>query len=93
MVDPETWTWTTADTWPLPEAKSVSYYSSEGPSGSVSSVNDSVLSPESPSQEEGEDAYQVDYTTTTGGESRWANGYGAPMDYPDMTENDRKGLT
>jgi putative CocE/NonD family hydrolase len=93
MVDPETWTWNTADTWPLPEAKSVSYYFSEGPSGSVSSVNDGVLSPESPSQEEGEDAYQVDYTTTTGAQSRWANGYGAPMDYPDMTENDRKGLT
>ena len=35
----------------------------------------------------------MDYTTTTGAQSRWANGYGAPMDYPDMTENDRKGLT
>jgi uncharacterized protein len=36
--------------------------------------------------------YRVDPTTTTGSASRWANGYGVPLEYPDLRENDVKGL-
>ena len=35
----------------------------------------------------------MDYSTTTGSETRWTNGYGGGFNYPDMTSNDEKGLT
>ena len=41
----------------------------------------------------GYDEYVVDCTTTTGKATRWTNGYGGPIKYPDMRENDSKALT
>jgi putative CocE/NonD family hydrolase len=85
--------WRTANEWPLPDQKLTKYYFAEGPSGSVNSANDGVLSLDSPPNESGKDEYLVDYSTTTGIATRWDNAVGGGFDYPDMTENDRKGLT
>ncbi|MFO7979918.1 MAG: CocE/NonD family hydrolase [Candidatus Aminicenantes bacterium] len=85
--------WKTAQKWPLPQSDSVSYYFSEGPSGSVESVNDGILNREAPESESASDPYPVDYSTTTGTATRWDNAVGGEFDYPDMTPNDEKGLT
>ncbi|MBN1680445.1 MAG: CocE/NonD family hydrolase [Anaerolineae bacterium] len=89
--------WYAADEWPLPEETPTPMYLHAGPSGSVESVNDGLLSLERPSTP-GEDAssmdvYSVDYTTTTGTTTRWVDGYGGGFGYPDMRSNDEKGLT
>ncbi len=74
--------------WPIAEAKSVRYYFCGGPSGSVTSTNDGLLSRSA--GEPGADTYVADYTTSSGSATRWMPG---PPDYPDMTGNDRKALT
>ena len=76
---PDVFTWHTAKTWPLPESKQVRYYFGAGPSGSVQSVNDGILSTEEPTTDKGHDSYVVDYSTTSEEE--------------DMSVNDAKGLT
>jgi hypothetical protein len=77
-----------ASQWPLPEARPTKYHFCAGPSNSVASVNDGSLS-RSPG-DSGFDSYTVDYTTTSGSETRWTPGEPA---YQDMTPNDRKALT
>jgi len=77
-----------ASAWPLPQAKPVSYYFRGGPSGSVQSVNDGLLS--RTAGKSGADSYTVDYTATSGAKTRWTGG---PTAYADMTPNDRKALT
>jgi len=74
--------------WPPSDCHAVVYYFGDGPSGSVNSVNDGLLS--TTASAPGIDRYKVDYTTTSGPKSRWTGG--APS-YPDMTANDRKALT
>lgn len=74
--------------WPPAQTHSATCYLSEGPSGSISSVNDGRLGTEASTS--GADRYKVDYTATSGARSRWTGG--APA-YPDMTANDLKALT
>jgi len=93
MGAPEGKEWRTAWQWPLPNEKPTPYYFRSGPSGSVNSVNDGLLSTKSPSSAIGQDDYTVDYATTSGTATRWTNGYGGDFDYPNMTINDEKGLT
>ncbi len=93
MKAPKNNEWRTAYHWPLPEEKPTKYYFLEGPSESVQSVNDGILSKESPSGTAGKDDYSVDYTTTTGQATRWDNAVGGGFKYPDMRENDEKALT
>jgi hypothetical protein len=85
--------WETAQSWPLPDTADVSYFFSPGPSGSIDSVNDGILNLEAPDAESAADEYAVDTSTTTGTATRWDNAVGGEFDYPDMTKNDRKGLT
>ncbi|MBN1562271.1 MAG: CocE/NonD family hydrolase [Anaerolineae bacterium] len=85
--------WRFADQWPLPAEQPTPYYLAAGPAESVDSVNDGLLSLAAPTDESGQDAYTVDYTTTTGRTTRWTDGYGGGFGYPDMTANDEKGLT
>jgi putative CocE/NonD family hydrolase len=85
--------WRTANEWPLPEQKLAKYFFTEGPSGSVNSINDGVLSLDPPQNESNKDEYLVDYSTTTGTETRWDNAVGGGFNYPDMAANDEKGLT
>lgn len=95
MNDPGNWAWTSADRWPVPEAAEVTWYLGGGPSGSIESVNDGVLSAIAPTGEGGMDSYDVDLTTTTGTTTRWDNAVGgAPlMIYPDLAPNGAKALT
>jgi putative CocE/NonD family hydrolase len=93
MGAPEDEAWRTASRWPLPEAKSTSFYFHAGPSGSIHSTNDGLLNTEPPASQSGQVEYTVDYTTTTGQSTRWYNGIGVDFHYPDMSANDEKALT
>lgn len=92
MNEPGTWTWHTADTWPLPGARPVIHYFADGLSGSISSMNDGVLTVDIPQSDKGEDTYTVDYTTTVG-KFTGPRGPNRGREDPDMTSNDAKGLT
>lgn len=85
--------WRTADRWPLPEANSLRYFFNSGPSGSVSSVNDGRLTVDPPGDVKGEDSRTADYSATSGRKTRWDCTVSGDYDYPDMTDNDKKGLT
>ncbi|NLX11554.1 MAG: CocE/NonD family hydrolase [Chloroflexi bacterium] len=91
MGAPDSTAWRTAEQWPLPGEQPTAYYLHAGPSGSVNSANDGSLSTDPPG--DGQDAYTVDYSTTTGKTTRWTDGYGQGFGYPEMTPNDEKGLT
>lgn len=92
--DPEHWEWRSATGWPLPQADNVDFYFGEGRAGSVSSTNDGSLSSQRPPQDDAADTYTVDYTATTGNRTRlFDTTGGGPLFYPDLTANDRKGLT
>jgi putative CocE/NonD family hydrolase len=71
--------WFSADDWPLSEAEKTSFFFNTGPSGSVHSVNDGVLSTQEPTTDKGHDTYTVDYSATS--------------EEDDMSINDAKGLT
>jgi uncharacterized protein len=43
--------------------------------------------------EDGEDRYDVDFTATTGGNTRWSTQLGTPANYPDRAAEDAKLLT
>ncbi len=76
---PNVFIWRTAKTWPLPESQQVHYYFKAGPSGSIQSVNDGILSAEKPVSDKEYDTYLVDYS--------------ASSEEEDMSANDVKGLT
>jgi len=63
----------------LPESQNISFFLSEGKSGSVQSVNDGILTTGEPAHAEGYDMYLTDYDATSEGD--------------DMSANDAKGLT
>lgn len=85
--------WRSTWQWPLPDEVRKDFYLCEGRSGSVKSVNDGILASQAQESGSEKDDYTVDYTTTSGKNSRWANGYGAGFSYPDLRSNDEKGLT
>lgn len=93
MGAPQENAWKTAEDWPLPETKRTSFYFHEGPSGSIGSINDGLLKKSRPSGRSAADTYQVDYSTTTGTTTRWADGRGEGFGYGNMAENDAKALT
>ena len=95
MVDPGEWQWQSAEAWPPQGTSQTSWHFASGPTGSVASANDGLLTTEGPAAESMADSYSVDLTATTGTTTRWDNAVGgAPvMAYPDLTSNDAKGLT
>jgi len=84
--------WRTTAQWPLTNQRSTRFYFAEGRTGSVSSVNDGFLRPESRGNENAGDAYTVNYSTTSGKYSRWF-AVNWPRNYPNMQSNDEKSLT
>jgi len=86
------WTWREAESWP-PESEKTPYYFSGGESGTIDSVNDGILTMEQPQKAESSDTYTADYGANSGEHTRWHNGAGVELDYPDMSGNDRRGLT
>ncbi|MDJ0751871.1 MAG: CocE/NonD family hydrolase [Ardenticatenaceae bacterium] len=84
--------WQTSDGWPPDNHGQTPFYFSEGRSGTVSSTNDGFLISAAPPAPNGHDGYTVDYSTSTGEQSRW----GAVMSgsaYSNMRPNDEKALT
>ena len=94
MIGPGEWSWESTATWPPDGVDWTMFHFDEGPSGSVESTNDGMLSA-SGEPAPGFDDYTIDPTTTTGTSSRWDNAVGAApaMDYPNLAANDRKALT
>jgi putative CocE/NonD family hydrolase len=84
--------WQTSNQWPIEKQELTRFYFGEGKTGSITSVNDGLLSAEAPTGQDAFDAYTVDYTATTGKKSRWT-AVNFPRDYPDMRSNDKKALT
>jgi putative CocE/NonD family hydrolase len=93
MVAPGRNVWKTARQWPIPAARDVVLYFQAGRTDSVASVNDGRLVSQSPVRDSAEDAYKIDYSTTTGTTTRWDNTVGGGFGYPDLAGNDAKGLT
>jgi putative CocE/NonD family hydrolase len=77
--------WKTAETWPPLGFQPQAYYF--GP--------DAALLENAPSEENGRDEYQVDFSATTGAASRWVslvNISGKKIEYPDRRQADEKLL-
>jgi putative CocE/NonD family hydrolase len=84
--------WQTSDPWPLSNQEQTRFYFDKGESGSVASANDGFLNVEPPAAATTHDTYTVDYSTTSGRNSRWGAVLSA-SDYPNMRANDEKALT
>jgi hypothetical protein len=80
----EKWKW--ADTWPLPNQQTKTYYFSAN----------NGLTEDKPAEDFSGDTYKVDYTTGTGDASRWNSltgpGGNVHFGYPNRTEEDKKLL-
>ena len=77
--------WKFSDTWPPPGTETVPFYFSP----------ENTLTGESPSNPDGFDTYDVDYTAGTGTRSRWVslvNPLHEPIEYPDRRNQDKKLL-
>ncbi len=84
--------WRATAQWPLANQKLTRFYFREGRTGSVASINDGFLRPESPEEKDAADVYTVDYSATSGKDSRW-HAVNWPRNYPNMRSNDEKALT
>ncbi|MFH8349510.1 CocE/NonD family hydrolase [Streptomyces sp. NPDC018045] len=86
--------WHPAERWPPPQTRPTAFHFGAGPTGTIASVNDGRLAgPGEPAAtDDTADAYRIDYTTTSGTTTRWADGYANGFHY-DLTPNDRKALT
>jgi hypothetical protein len=88
------WDWQSTNDWPLHQAQSRAMYFQDGRADSVRSENDGLLSDMAPTVAEASDSFYVDYTATTGTKTRFHDTTGGgPLFYPDLAENDAKGLT
>jgi putative CocE/NonD family hydrolase len=74
--------WSFVDAWPLPDQVDTPYYFEA----------DGALSTDEPAAE-GSDDYTVDYTTSSGLDTRWTAVAGYASDYKDRAEEDEKCLT
>jgi len=92
MGAPKESAWQTSDRWPLAGQKATRFYLEAGQSGTVASANDGLLNTEAPAVPTAHDAYTIDYSTTSGGHSRWGAVLAA-SEYPNMRTNDEKALT
>jgi putative CocE/NonD family hydrolase len=84
--------WQTSDRWPLSNQEETRFYFDQGESGSAASANDGFLSAGAPAAPTAYDAYTVDYSTTSGRNTRWGAILGA-SDYANRRDNDEKALT
>jgi putative CocE/NonD family hydrolase len=85
--------WQATNEWPLPEEQRTEYFFHAGPSGSIDSVNDGLLLPETPTDPDGRDEYTIDYETSVGPNNRFAAGYGGRFGYGNLARNDKRALT
>ncbi|MFO7707364.1 MAG: CocE/NonD family hydrolase [Desulfobacterales bacterium] len=92
MGAPEKDAWRSSDRWPVAGHESTAHYFGGGRTGRSASPDDGSLAGRPPDASEGQDDYRVDYSTTSGKNSRWT-AVNWPHRYPDMRANDRKALT
>lgn len=83
---------TSIDQWPPENIRKQLTYLKEGNEDSNTSLKIGYLDPQKPEHPNGKDIYQADYTTTSGTATRWDDAAIKQFGYPDMTENDGKGL-
>lgn len=94
VEDQYKWEWRAARAWPPAGVTPMVLYFQSGRAGSAGSVNDGLLSTTAPTQVNASDSFVVDYTATTGTQSRFYDSTGGgPLFYPDLSSNDAKGLT
>lgn len=75
--------WKRTSTWPPSEVQHEAWYFAEA----------HALTPSAPESDAGEDAYTVDFTTTTGRSNRWYTQMGAsPVHYPNRATEDERLL-
>lgn len=83
--------WRDEADWPLPDTRYANWYLHSGPSGAIDSLNDGVLSPETPAATAGPDSFlydPYDPTPTLGG-----NCLGLPAGVFDLRPIDTRCLT
>lgn len=83
--------WRSAAKWPLQNEKKTRFYLSSSHAQRSEPAGRGLLTLEPPESVDAFDTYRIDYSTTTGKLSRW-NSVIQEIDYPDMSENDRKSL-
>lgn len=93
MGAPKGQEWQSSPTWPLHNEVRTRMYLGGGRSGSVASINDGVLGPGEPTLQAANDTLTVDFDLTMGKYTRWQNGYGADLSYPDLRALAEKSLT
>jgi uncharacterized protein len=84
--------WQTTTSWPLKTQQVANYYFGPGQSGSKVSANDGSLGLLAPTDQTAFDAYQADYTASTGSSPLWS-GLAISHKYPNMQSHDSRALT
>jgi putative CocE/NonD family hydrolase len=83
--------WQSTSKWPLQHEKRTRLYFSASATHSPGSAGKKLLTFEPPSSSDDFDNYRINYDATTWKHSRWSSVI-QEIDYPDMSENDRKSL-
>ncbi|MEM1153139.1 MAG: CocE/NonD family hydrolase [Pseudomonadota bacterium] len=90
---PTRWEWRQASSWPVQGALPKRFYFANGPSESIESVNDGLLSM-SPPEETSAHQFTVNYSATMGRHDRFHDSVGfGPMQYPDLEAHALSALT
>ncbi len=84
--------WKSAFEWPLPHATGRRFYFAGPLAGSAVSTNSGALASLAPTDLGAFDAYQVDYSPTTGNAPVWSAA-AMPHKYPNMRAHDSRSLT
>jgi len=79
------WAWLTGDQWPLPTVDRKDFYFSTSTKG--------LLLIEEPELQEQESSFTVDYSASTGTQTRYWDAMGmGPLHYPEMSDVNNKGI-
>jgi predicted acyl esterase len=93
LHSPSDWEWRRSADWPAPGTDHVPFYFADGPSGTIRSVNDGLLSPDAPG-DEAVHRFTVDYSATMGVHDRFYDMIGGgPLQYPDLAAHANTALT
>jgi predicted acyl esterase len=93
MVGDDAMEWHEASDWPPPGRSTVTLHFADGPSGSIESINDGLLLMDRP-EVGGSHRQRIDYTATTGPQTRyWKTMQAVTLDYSFMEEHGEGALT
>ena len=83
--------WKSSEKWPLDYQKMMQYNFDSNNTENSATIKSGLLTSAVPGNQEGYDRYSLDYTTTSGKNSRWT-AVNWPREYGDMALNDKKAL-